>query len=483
MQVSRSHPRIPCVRVFRAGQKFARVVLRVALILAAAHIFAARSSAQKLALPHYDVSDGLVSSNVHSIYQDRRGFMWFGTNDGLSRFDGYRFVNYGRRDGLANTDINSVVEDRQGRIWVATNGGGIARLLNDQDKKPIANAKHEPVDPDAKFVTLPVGASQSSNRVNKLLFDSHGFVWCLTDAGVFRANTSNNELLFELFIADNAESQDAFEDTAGHLWLGLGSDLVEIENGRVNHYAADPNRDKAHGAQNYIVGIAQEPNRNLLIAREHELYEFTPPTAAQPHGTWRELPLRLNASQSIQAMFLDARGSVWLGTPSGLIKCQDGRQTAYGVEQGLSVDYIRSIYADRTDNLWLGSGGGGVYNLPNETVISYTQEMGLPHAIVSGVVEDAVGRIFAAYTYSPAELVELDGSKIHRHAELSVLPTGGHSDLFAHDNPSNVWSVLTPFTGGFVMKQPIIELRNGRRMSVTQLFQGTTPKANLRVRR
>jgi signal transduction histidine kinase/streptogramin lyase len=214
----------------------------------------------------------------------------------------------------------------------------------------------------------------------------------------------------------------------------------------------------------------------LLIAREHGLYEFTPPTLSKPHEAWRELPLRLNASQAIQAIFLGARGLVWLGTPSGLIKYQNGHQIKYGVEQGLSVDYIRSIYADRTDNLWIGSGGGGVYKVPNETIVSYTQEMGLPHAIVSGVVEDALGRIFAAYTYSPAELVELDGSKIHRHAELTVLPSGGHSALFAHDNPTNIWSVLTPFTGGFVMKQPIIELRNGRRLNVTQLFQGTAPK-------
>jgi signal transduction histidine kinase/ligand-binding sensor domain-containing protein len=476
MRFSRNHPRIWRVGASRFGQAFVGVALRVIVILTAANTLGVASLAQKLSLPHYDVSDGLVSSNIHSIYQDRRGFLWFGTNDGLSRFDGYRFVNYGKRDGLPNTDINSVVEDRQGRIWVATNGGGIARLLNDQDKKPNADRKEELADANAKFITLPVGASQSSNRVNKLLFDSRGFVWCLTDAGVFHADTNNNELSFELFVADNAESQAALEDTAGHLWFGLGSDLVEVEGGRAHHYAARANRDKVQDTQNYIVGIAPEPNGNLLIAREHSLYEFAPPTSSTSHETWRELPLLLNASQAIEAMFLDARGSVWLGTPSGLIKFQDGHQITYGVEQGLSVDYIRSIYADRTDNLWIGSGGGGVYNLPNETVVSYTQEMGLPHAIVSGVIEDAVGHIFAAYTYSPAELVELDGSKIHRHAELSVLPAGEHSELFTYNNPSNNWSVLTPFTGGFVMKQPIIELRNGRRVNLTQFVQGAAPK-------
>lgn len=480
MRLSCNHHKIWCEGVSRFGQALAGVVLRAAVIFIAVNAVSETSLAQKLALPHYDVSDGLVSSNIHSIYQDRRGFLWFGTNDGLSRFDGYRFVNYGRRDGLPNTDINCVVEDHEGRIWIATNGGGIARLINDQNKKANADPKEKPGDANKKFITLNVGASQSSNRVNKLLFDSHGFVWCLTDAGVFRASTSNNDISFELFIADNGASQAAFEDTAGRLWLGLENDLVEVEDGRVNHFTASRSRNNVHNAvhdaQNYIVGIAQEPNRNLLIAREHGLYEFTPPTGSIPHETWRELRLRLNASQAIQAMFLDARGAVWLGTPSGLIKYADGHQTTYAAEQGLSVDYVRSIYADRTDNLWIGSGGGGVYNIPSESVVSYTQEIGLPHAIVSGVLEDAFGQIFAAYTYSPPELVELDGSKIRRHAELSVLPAGGHSELFAHDKPSSSWSVLTPFTGGFVMKRPVLELRNERRVNITQLFQGITPK-------
>jgi signal transduction histidine kinase/ligand-binding sensor domain-containing protein len=476
MRLSRNYPEIRRARVSRFGRTLVGVAARATLIVIAAHTFGAGSFAQKLALPHYDVSDGLVSSNIHSIYQDRRGFLWFGTNDGLSRFDGYRFVNYGKRDGLPNTDINSVVEDRQGRIWIATNGGGIARLLNDSDDKATVDRKEKLADANAKFITVRVGDSQSSNRVNKILFDSHELVWCLTDAGVFRANTIDNEFSFNLFITDNAEAQAAIEDTAGTLWFGLQNDLVKVEGGRVDHFTSSGKPNNVHNAQNYIVGIAQEPNRNLLIAREHGLYEFTPPTDSIPHETWRELPLVLNASQAIQAVLLDSRGVVWVGTPSGLIKYQNGHQTTYAAEQGLSVDYIRSIYADRTDNLWIGSGGGGVYNIPNETVVSYTQEMGLPHAIVSGVVEDALGHIFAAYTYSPAELVELDGSKIQRHAELSVLPSGGHSELFTHDNPSNTWSVLTPFTGGFMMKQPILELRNGRRVNVTQLFPGKAPK-------
>src|SRR5262245_25443306 len=87
--------------------------------------------AQRLSVRHYDVSDGLAHSRVGAIHQDRKGYIWFGTSEGLSRFDGYRFTNYSERDGLGHILINDIAEDRQGRHWFGTNGGGVARLIDD----------------------------------------------------------------------------------------------------------------------------------------------------------------------------------------------------------------------------------------------------------------------------------------------------------------------------------------------------------------
>jgi signal transduction histidine kinase/ligand-binding sensor domain-containing protein len=457
-----------------------RSISRLVLLLLPLYACATNTSAQRLSLPHYDASDGLVSSNIHSVYQDRRGFLWFGTNDGLSRFDGYRFVNYGKREGLPNTDINCIVEDPQGRIWVATNGGGIARLIDSPDEQINASAKNAIAGNTSKFVSVAVGTSQSSNRVNILLFDSHSHVWCLTDAGVFRADANASVFSFELFLPEETESQAILEDKDGHLWFGLGNKLVEVDDRRVIHHDEVENHGRINTPQQDIIGIAQEPNLNLVIARVSGLYEFTPAVGSPSLDRWRKLPLRLASSQAIQAMFLDQRGGVWLGTPAGLIKYQNGHQTTYTAEQGLSVDFIRAIYADHSENLWIASGGGGAYKLPSETIVSYTQEMGLPHAIVSGVLEDASGRIFAAYTYSPAELVELKSNGIQRHAELSVLPSRGRSNLFTYSDSSNVWGVLTPYTASFVMKQPVIELHNGTRIKPTDLVQ-TGSRPNLCV--
>jgi ligand-binding sensor domain-containing protein len=96
------------------------------------HFLAAVTArAQQLSVRHYDASDGLVHNHVGAIHQDRKGYLWFATWEGLSRFDGHRFTNYGEREGLKHAVVNDITEDRRGRLWVATNGGGGARLLDD----------------------------------------------------------------------------------------------------------------------------------------------------------------------------------------------------------------------------------------------------------------------------------------------------------------------------------------------------------------
>jgi hypothetical protein len=72
--------------------------------------------AQQVPVRHYSVNDGLANNVVRCVFQDSKGYLWFGTFDGLSRFDGYRFTNYGPRDGLEHPVINTIIEDRQGHI-------------------------------------------------------------------------------------------------------------------------------------------------------------------------------------------------------------------------------------------------------------------------------------------------------------------------------------------------------------------------------
>ena len=120
--------------------------------------------AQQLSVRRYDVSDGLAHSQVVAIRQDRKGYLWFGTWEGLSRFDGYRFTNYGVRDGLGHPIVNHIIEDRHGRLWFATNGGGVARLLDDPRDEVASSSRRRQRRSSAAI--LPVSAWV--NRLNRI---------------------------------------------------------------------------------------------------------------------------------------------------------------------------------------------------------------------------------------------------------------------------------------------------------------------------
>ena len=168
-----------------------------------------------------------------SIYQDRKGYIWFSTREGLSRFDGYSFVNFGERDGLEQQLVNAVTEDKQGRIWVATNGASVALFL---DGGQIKSA--------SKFKTFSIvnheraGDAKPENAVNRVLCDSRNNLWALTDGGLFRASLSDPDLKFEA-VKTNPSSESsaaALEDTRGRLWFGYGKEVLEVREGRlINH--------------------------------------------------------------------------------------------------------------------------------------------------------------------------------------------------------------------------------------------------------
>jgi len=95
------------------------------------------SLAEQLPVKPYTIAEGLAHDDINKIVRDSRGFLWFCTEDGLSRFDGYRFTNYGVKDGLTQQHITHLLESRRsGAYWVATEGGGPPSLAASADRTP-----------------------------------------------------------------------------------------------------------------------------------------------------------------------------------------------------------------------------------------------------------------------------------------------------------------------------------------------------------
>jgi ligand-binding sensor domain-containing protein len=110
-------------------------------LLAVAYLFCVYTVfAEQFPLKSYTVVDGLASNYVNSIYQDRKNFIWFGTGEGLTLFDGYTFKNFDEKEGLPPSSIRFVTEDEKGNLWVST-GQGIARLDSKNGGKKFVRFK------------------------------------------------------------------------------------------------------------------------------------------------------------------------------------------------------------------------------------------------------------------------------------------------------------------------------------------------------
>jgi ligand-binding sensor domain-containing protein len=188
-------------------------VLALSLLLTFAAVDA---FAERLPIKSYTVADGLAHDRVREILRDSRGFLWVCTVEGLSRFDGYRFVNYGVEHGLPAGNISYLLETRGGDYWVGTSNG-IARLNPTRPASAGANAN------ERRFTSFAVGNTVQTNA-NRVLFEDHaGKLWVGTGGGLF--HWVENEQSFQrveqgLLSRPNCFVLSLAEDAEGSLWIG-----------------------------------------------------------------------------------------------------------------------------------------------------------------------------------------------------------------------------------------------------------------------
>jgi ligand-binding sensor domain-containing protein/signal transduction histidine kinase len=438
------------------------VLLWLSLLLAAP----ATIRAERLPFRHYHVADGLAHSSVHCIYQDAKGYLWFGTNEGVSRFDGYRFINYSTRDGLGHPYINAITEDRQGRLWVGTNGGGVSRLLDDPQESGIRGPgsgvrdQHQPTTDNRqrtrpRFVSFLIDDLPTANAVNRMLFDANDTLWCATDAALYRtALDQNGHPTFEVVVPQKSfSSAAAFADRQGRLWFGLEYDLIEIVGNNVITYGAD---DEV--GRHLITSIIEDHQGRLLVSNNFALFEFIAPADPKSRGRWKKWPLTLAPNQAVGSLVAEASGTLWIGTNQGLIKYQDGRQTLYTMAQGLSDNNIHCLSQDRDGNLWIGGWRDGACKLSGEMIVSFTKAEGLPHQPVYKVIEDRQGRIYASTDAGVAQILAGRAVLIQRSQSP---PFNNIHGRILQDSRGNWW--MGTDQGLFRFQEPELQLRRGQK--------------------
>jgi ligand-binding sensor domain-containing protein len=132
------------------------------------------SRSERLPAKVYTTADGLAHNSIHRIICDSHGFLWFCTAEGLSRFDGYGFRNYGMKEGLPDPNVYDILETRSGEYWVAT-GGGVCRFRDRQSERSSEGS--------FQLYELPVAAGR---EVHALGEGQDGTIWVGTTQGLSR---------------------------------------------------------------------------------------------------------------------------------------------------------------------------------------------------------------------------------------------------------------------------------------------------------
>src|SRR5215471_15212259 len=206
---------------------------RNALLLTFMLSAALAARAERLPIKTYSTADGLPHNLINKIVRDSRGFLWFCTGDGLSRFDGYTFTNYGTEQGLPHRVVTDFLETRGGEYWVATSAGLVRFNPKAPPERRVAYANENGSRAEPMFtVIVPDDRDRYARAVTVLFEDHSGAIWCGAYKGLYRLDRARGRFALrpvEIGLPERyPEGQilsDLSEDKGGSLWIAAPSGL------------------------------------------------------------------------------------------------------------------------------------------------------------------------------------------------------------------------------------------------------------------
>jgi ligand-binding sensor domain-containing protein/signal transduction histidine kinase len=340
------------------------------------------------------IEEGLSQSSVHVILQDSRGFMWFGTQDGLNRYDGYTFKTYkpypDEPNSLSDRWILSLLEDKDGYLWIGTRLGGLNRF--DPRTETFTRFLHD----------NDVPSSISDNHVNVLYLDRSDRLWVGTSQGLDMFDRRSNRFIHYAYDPSIQEGITGktitaiFQDSHARLWVGTsagGLNLFDTQSNTFTSYQSNP-KIKNTISDDYITSIAEGSNKVLWVGTQNGLNKFRPETGNFERFQHDENDEQSIGSNMVNALHVDATGNLWIGTDNGLDRLSKATQHFIHYRndptyaRSLSVDYIMSIHEDRGGVLWFGTYGGGVnkYDRQRDNFAYYRHEPTNKNSLSSNMV-------------------------------------------------------------------------------------------------
>ncbi|MFT4093360.1 MAG: two-component regulator propeller domain-containing protein [Niabella sp.] len=348
--------------------------------------------AQPFSFRQFSVEQGLPSYSVISITQDKKGFMWLGTTDGLCRYDGIRFKIYRRTAAdtsqISHNNILSLFTDAKGRVWAGTSNG-----LNRYNEKTDA-FEYEGLN------------SSKGRQVWAIYEDSKGRLWVGGSDGLTLMSNQKN-------IHFNIQStvRSVFEDRLGKIWIGADKGVTILESRNHKTVLTTLSALLVHALpprlQN-ITSIAEDANHKIWIGTQNNgAYCFDPhfKSLTRYQSNKANSPGLIN--NNIRRIFLDKSKNLWIGTQEGIsiINPLTGnfQNIAHNSanKNSLSQNSVHSIFQDNNGSMWVGTYFGGAnlcyaYNTPFSTLQNDDKTNSISNNVISSIEEDRMGNLWIA---------------------------------------------------------------------------------------
>jgi signal transduction histidine kinase/ligand-binding sensor domain-containing protein len=380
---------------------------------------------ERLPVKIYTSADGLGSGFVDYLYRDSRGFMWFCTRDGLSRFDGSGFVTYAVGDSASPPGIENIFESRDGKYWISTTGG-LYRFDPQLISGTVSDQKR-------------LAAERVSGRRGSFLQDSNGTLW-MGSTGLFRVDQDSEFKLTEIDLGLSEEQKAGFasfdiaETNDGSIWLQTSLGLIRrLPDERIVLY---PIERFVPGSENSMISdrtgrIWFASSGNIFVLRPEPIERISEagPLITRPFGQIEERLLRPNEfvelpkaagevvslirprlieGRPANRFFQSTDGEIWISADTELLNIKkDGILRVLSSKQGLPSSMSR-MAEDAAGNLWIG-GQAGLGRLDRVGLVTFDETDGLNSSRFFSITEDPNGSIY--FGQSNFFLAAYDGTR------------------------------------------------------------------------
>ena len=354
----------------------------------------------------YPLRSGAVGVANSKLLADGQNGLWVSSSQGLQYFDwrtegfSYRFQHdESNPDSLDDNTVVSVYQDRGGLLWVGTENGGV-NLLNFRQEQ-FGLYRHRPADPN----------SLSPGKVTAIHEEPSGIVWIgFFPRGLDRLDRRTGLLTHyipgsekERALGKGSDLNSIYRDARGYVWLGgwnSSLDRFEERSGQFKHYRHNPS-DPASLISNNVLSIHGDQNGQIWIGQEGGIGRFDP--ATDGFTNYRPVPdSPASLANNIGAIYQDRSAVLWLGSWGGALSHFDDRTKTFvnytpdpRDPHRLNGGGINTILEDQTGTLWLGAWDGLYrYSRQNETYTRYTESKGLPSSAIQGILEDKLGYLW-----------------------------------------------------------------------------------------